>query len=167
MQNVLFEKGPGQKETPWHRDSEFWRFEGIGALTAWIPLQVTPLSMGSLRYAARSHQVPGAERPHPLRATVIRLRYRVNSSALALGDVTLHHYRTLHGAARNHEPRPRRALAIHLIDGDARYRSPRCENELEHATRCGWTQLSDGDPLPDEIAPLIYVTALSARARPF
>lgn len=156
IHDVMLEKEWGQGATPWHRDSDFWSFTGIGALTMWIPLQETPLSMSPLRYAAGSH----LERdPHPLRAVeraLIPVRFRVISSPLACGDVAVHHFKTLHGAARNYAPRPRRALAVHLIDGDARFVSSEGSRHMEHAQRCGWVRLKDGDLFTDEIAPLVF-----------
>jgi ectoine hydroxylase-related dioxygenase (phytanoyl-CoA dioxygenase family) len=155
MQDVMLEKDGEQVQTPWHRDSDFWSFSGIGAITMWIPLQDTSLAMSPLRYASRSH----LERdPRPIRAiqkACILLRFRVTSSALALGDVAVHHFKTLHGAARNSDTRPRRCLAVHLIDADARVRAPRYPAQVEHPVVCGWDRLQDGDRFTDDIAPLV------------
>jgi ectoine hydroxylase-related dioxygenase (phytanoyl-CoA dioxygenase family) len=156
IHDVLLEKGYGQGDTPWHRDSDFWAFDGIGAVTAWIPLQPTSLAMSPLRYASGSHRSRNSRPERRFSRTLVPLRYRVHSSELDAGDVVLHHYRTLHGAGRNRERQPRRALAVHLIDGDARVRLPRCAEQLEHAVRCGWMRLQDGEPFTDEIAPLVY-----------
>lgn len=157
IQDVLFEKNSTQSQTPWHRDSDFWSLTGVGALTLWIPLQNTSLSMSPLRFATGSHR---ATDPRPLRAIQkwgIPLRYRIASSALALGDATVHHYKTLHGAARNKEAgTARRSFAIHLIDGEAFVRSPRFQGQFEHAVACGWDRLRDGDRFTDDIAPLIW-----------
>lgn len=165
IHDVLLEKGWEQIATPWHRDSDFWSFTGTGALTIWIPLQDTPLSMSPLRYASGSHL---AWNPRPLCAVetaFIPIRFRVSSSALALGDVAIHQFKTLHGAAPNHEPRARRALAVHLIDGDARFRSSPKPGHVEHAMRCGWDRLQDGDPFTEDIAPLIYPAPALASPR--
>lgn len=158
MQDVMMEKGGEQLPTPWHRDSDFWSFSGIGALTIWIPLQDTSPAMSPLRYASGSHLAPD---PHPLnRAQIacIPLRFRVTSAPLALGDVAVHHFKTLHGAARNHETRSRRAFGIHLIDADARVRAARYPGQSEHAARCGWDRLADGERFTDDVAPLIALT---------
>lgn len=156
MQDVFLEKGSGCVPTPWHRDSDFWSFSGAGALTVWIPLQDTPLAMSPLRYATGSHLVPD---PRPLRTlemACIPLRFRVASSAMALGDVAVHHYQTLHGAARNADAgAPRRSLGIHFIDADALVRAPRNPGQSEHAVRCDWDGIADGDPFTDDIAPLV------------
>jgi ectoine hydroxylase-related dioxygenase (phytanoyl-CoA dioxygenase family) len=155
VQDVLMEKSGEQVATPWHRDSDFWSFSGVGALTIWIPLQDTAVEMSPLRYADGSHRHAD---PHPLGAlgkAAIPLRYRVTSSAMMLGDVAIHEYRTLHGAAPNVSGLPRRSIAVHLIDADARIRAPRFPGQFEHASRCGWDRCEDGAAFTDEIAPLI------------
>lgn len=162
MEDVMYEKDGEQVQTPWHRDSDFWSFSGIGAITMWIPLQDTSLMMSPLRYASRSHLArdprPLPAIPRPLQAiqkACIPLRFGVTSSALAVGDVAVHHFKTLHGAGRNHEARPRRCLAVHLIDADARVRAPRYPTQVKHSVVCGWDRLEDGDRFTDDIAPLV------------
>jgi ectoine hydroxylase-related dioxygenase (phytanoyl-CoA dioxygenase family) len=154
MQDVVHEI-PDKQHTPWHRDSDFWSFSGAGALTMWIPLQDTPLTMSPLRYATGSHLVTDPRPLRPLQTACIPLRFRVNSSPLRLGDVAVHHFKTLHGAARNHAASPRRALAVHLIDADALVRTARFPRQARHAARCGWDRIQDGGRFTDEVAPLI------------
>jgi ectoine hydroxylase-related dioxygenase (phytanoyl-CoA dioxygenase family) len=156
IQDVLLEKDGEQSDTPWHRDSDFWSFSGIGALTLWIPLQDTSLAMSPLRYATGSHLARDPRPLHAVRKACIPLQYRTTSSALDLGDVAVHHSNILHGAGRNREAgRPRRSYAIHLIDADALVRASRFPGQVEHAAGCGWDRLRDGDRLTDEIAPLV------------
>jgi ectoine hydroxylase-related dioxygenase (phytanoyl-CoA dioxygenase family) len=157
IHDVTINKAPEHKATPWHRDSDFWSFTGIGALTMWVPLQDTPLGMSPLRYASGSH-LEGNQHPliRRVEKALIMMRFDVVSSALALGDVAVHHFKTLHGATRNLERRSRRAFAVHLIDADARFRSSTASGHVTHARQCGWDRLRDGDVFPDEIAPLVY-----------
>jgi ectoine hydroxylase-related dioxygenase (phytanoyl-CoA dioxygenase family) len=158
IHDVMVEKSLGHGGTPWHRDSDFWSFTGIGALTMWIPLQETPLSMSPLRYASGSHLGCNQHPLHPVEQALIPIRFRVSSSPLAVGDVAVHHFKTLHGAGRNHELRPRRALAVHLIDADARFLFSEDSRHIEHARRCGWDRLNDRDTFTDAIAPLVFST---------
>jgi ectoine hydroxylase-related dioxygenase (phytanoyl-CoA dioxygenase family) len=155
MQDVVHEI-PDKQHTPWHRDSDFWSFSGAGALTIWIPLQETPLTMSPLRYATGSHFVLDPRPLGPLQTACIPLRFRVSSSPLRLGDVAVHHFKTLHGAARNYAAgRTRRALSVHLIDADALIRTARFPRQIRHSARCGWDRIQDGGRFTDEIAPLI------------
>jgi ectoine hydroxylase-related dioxygenase (phytanoyl-CoA dioxygenase family) len=158
MQDLLLEKSGDDTLTPWHRDSDFWSFSGAGALTMWIPLQDTPQTMSPLRYATGSHRGADPRPLRPVQRACIPLRFRVASFGLglALGDVAVHHYKTLHGAARNAlGGQPRRAYAVHLIDADALVRAPRNPGQAEHAARCAWDRLADGDRFTQDIAPLI------------
>ena len=155
MQDVMHEI-PDKQHTPWHRDSDFWSFSGAGALTIWIPLQDTPLEMSPLRYATGSHFVTDPRPLRPLQRASIPLRFRVSTAPLRLGDVGVHHFKTLHGADRNHAAgRTRSALSIHLIDADALVRTARFPRQVSHSARCGWDRIQDGGRFTDEVAPLI------------
>jgi ectoine hydroxylase-related dioxygenase (phytanoyl-CoA dioxygenase family) len=156
IHDVELAKGREHRSTPWHRDCDFWSFTGAGALTMWIPLQETPVSMSPLRYASGSHLADDLRPLRRVEKLLIPMRYTVSTEALGIGDVAVHHYETLHGAARNREARVRRAFAVHLFDADARFRSSTQAGHEEHARRCGWDKLRDGEPFDDTIAPLVY-----------
>ena len=49
-------KEPSGGFTPWHADQYYWPLASTHSITAWIPLQATPLEMGPLAFAPRSHQ---------------------------------------------------------------------------------------------------------------
>jgi ectoine hydroxylase-related dioxygenase (phytanoyl-CoA dioxygenase family) len=49
-------KEPGGGITPWHVDQYYWPLSGDLTVTAWIPLQDTPLEMGPLSFAAGSQR---------------------------------------------------------------------------------------------------------------
>ena len=159
IHDVALDKSREHGPTPWHRDSDFWSFAGVGALTMWIPLQDTSLGMSPLRYASRSNHERNRRPLHRLEKPLIPLRFRIATSALNVGDVAVHHYETLHGAPTNREARSRRAFAVHLIDADARFRKSEGSGHIEHARRCGWDKLNDGDLFPNDIAPLVYRTS--------
>ena len=48
---ALFKEGGGGI-TPWHADQYYWPLETDRTVTAWIPLQETPLEMGPLEFSA-------------------------------------------------------------------------------------------------------------------
>ena len=156
IHDVALDKAREHGPTPWHRDSDFWSFAGAGALTMWIPLEEVRLDMGPLRYATGSHLERDLRPLRRLEKPFIPARFRIASSPLDVGDVAVHHYETLHGAARNRGPRTRRAFAIHFIDADATYRDSAADGHVEHARRCGWQHLEDGAAFTDGIAPLVY-----------
>ncbi|KAA3657341.1 MAG: phytanoyl-CoA dioxygenase, partial [Calditrichaeota bacterium] len=47
-------KEPGGGATPWHADQYYWPLASEKCITAWIPLQDTPMEMGPLAFAAKS-----------------------------------------------------------------------------------------------------------------
>ena len=47
-------KEPGGGHTPWHADQYYWPLETDRTVTAWIPLQETPLELGPLEFSAGS-----------------------------------------------------------------------------------------------------------------
>ena len=155
INDVLIGKERNQRATPWHRDSDFWSFRGAGALTFWIPLQDTPLDMAPLRFAVGSHLVPNPRVWYPVVKTFVPLRFPIASPALSIGDITVHHFKTLHGAVRNSHPSARRALVIHLIDADARFLVSRRRGHRAHARRVRWDTLRHGEALPQDLAPLL------------
>ena len=53
---ALFKEGGGGI-TPWHADQYYWPLETDKSITAWIPLQATPLEMGPLEFSASSHRI--------------------------------------------------------------------------------------------------------------
>jgi ectoine hydroxylase-related dioxygenase (phytanoyl-CoA dioxygenase family) len=53
---ALFKEGGGGI-TPWHADQYYWPLETDKTVTAWIPLQETPLELGPLEFSAGSHQI--------------------------------------------------------------------------------------------------------------
>lgn len=50
-------KEAGGGITPWHADQYYWPLSSDKTITAWIPLQPTPLEMGPLEFSAGSHQI--------------------------------------------------------------------------------------------------------------
>ena len=154
IHDVFFKREGAVKGTPWHRDSDFWEFGNGNALTIWIPLQNTPANM-ALQYVPGSHAIPDQRLLRRFEKALVPLRQRVVKFDMALGDVAVHHYRTLHSSSHYNEPLLRRALAIHTIDADARFSKPKNIYQRDHNARCGWDILREGDLFPDKIAPIL------------
>ena len=53
---ALFKEGGGGI-TPWHADQYYWPLQTDKTITAWMPLQATPLELGPLEFSAGSHQI--------------------------------------------------------------------------------------------------------------
>ena len=50
-------KEAGGGITPWHADQYYWPLSSDKTVTAWIPLQETPLELGPLEFSAGSHKI--------------------------------------------------------------------------------------------------------------
>jgi len=50
-------KEAGGGITPWHADQYYWPVSNDHSITAWIPLQATPLEMGPLAFARKTHRM--------------------------------------------------------------------------------------------------------------
>jgi hypothetical protein len=154
IHDVYFEKWQDMKPTPWHRDSDFWPLGGGGALTFWIPLQDTPPEQ-ALQFVSRSHK---SYRISPLRRfekALLPFHKTIARQHLALGDVTVHHYKTLHASAKYRSSRPRRTLVVHFMDAASTLERPTSDLQRGHLALSGWDALKVGDTFTDEIAPRI------------
>jgi ectoine hydroxylase-related dioxygenase (phytanoyl-CoA dioxygenase family) len=87
-------KEPLGGHTPWHCDQYYWPLATDRCITAWIPLQDTPLEMGALEFGVGSHLLPGGrtlEISDDSEAQIKRLMTQhglpVANTPLLLGDV--------------------------------------------------------------------------------
>lgn len=118
----------------WHTDRAYWlTCTSERMLTAWIPLHDCPAELGPLMVVEGSHRwqldhdrlrkfknvdLEAMER----RLAEERGEVRKVSMALEKGQVSFHNSLLLHGSDVNRGDRPRLCLALHLQDGENRYR---------------------------------------------
>lgn len=126
-------KEPGTTvETRWHTDDGYFHVEGEDLATLWVPVDPAPLASGALRFLAGSHLQPTRYRPtlfvtdDAIPGTRGELPPSIQIDGpgvigfdLELGDVTIHHARTLHAASGNSTDLPRRALSVRYCGDDA------------------------------------------------
>jgi hypothetical protein len=129
----IFLKEAGGGETPWHQDQSVAPMDSPPFLTIWIPLQHTTRNMGSMRFVPGSHR-GGLRGPVDIsedsQAHFQQLIHDESlpvwrAPTLALGDVTVHHGMTIHGADPNRSPHDRLAVALHCFADGARIVAPR------------------------------------------
>ena len=78
------------------------------------------------------------------------------------GDLTVHHCRTLHGAAGNASPTMRRrALSVRYCGDDARYRIRRGVPRKPHHA-----EVADGDVLDHPDCPVVWRAAVRSPSAP-
>jgi ectoine hydroxylase-related dioxygenase (phytanoyl-CoA dioxygenase family) len=130
--SVLIKEAGSTVETRWHTDDGYFHVEGEQLATVWLPVDPAPLDAGALRFVRGSHRGHERFRPtlfvtdDPIPGTAGEQPPHVDSGDprvfgfdLAVGDLTVHHARTLHAAGPNRTDQPRRALSIRYCGDDA------------------------------------------------
>jgi ectoine hydroxylase-related dioxygenase (phytanoyl-CoA dioxygenase family) len=144
FQATLIYKPPASDETtnlvPWHADRHYWQTcTSERMLTAFIPLHDCTVEMGTITMVDGSHrwqEIPGddstrhfAERDRReldaiLRETASHNGTEVSTVPMVIpkGHMSFHHCRTYHGSGHNRSGQPRRAISLHLQDGENQWR---------------------------------------------
>jgi ectoine hydroxylase-related dioxygenase (phytanoyl-CoA dioxygenase family) len=124
-------KEPGGGITPWHADQYYWPLDADRAITAWIPLQDTPIELGPLEFADGSHRFSygrdlpiGDESERELQAALGAQGFRTDSSSYQVGDISYHLGWVFHHAGPNRSHTPRRVMTIIYVDADIRVAEP-------------------------------------------
>jgi ectoine hydroxylase-related dioxygenase (phytanoyl-CoA dioxygenase family) len=130
-------KEPGGGITPWHADQYYWPLETDKTITAWIPLQKTPLEMGPLEFSAGSHQiVEGRELEIGDESEQqIQQRLRVTDfphiiEPFEAGEISFHSGWIFHRAGANKSNEMRKVMTIIYMDKEMRLKKPENDNQL-------------------------------------
>ncbi len=130
-------KEAGGGITPWHADQYYWPLETDKTVTAWMPLQATPMDMGPLEFSAGSHVVvDGRELSIGDESEqIIEKRLRVTdfprvSEPFDLGEVSFHSGWVFHRAGANRSGHMRKVMTIIYMDADMRLKQPENENQI-------------------------------------
>jgi hypothetical protein len=144
FQSTLIYKPPNPDEptnhVPWHMDRHYWQTcTSERMLTAFIPFHDCTEEMGTITMVDGSNrweEIPGddstrhfARRDRSELEVLLKENARHNGAEVVkvpmiipAGHVSFHHCRTYHGSGQNLSDRPRRAISLHLQDGDNHYR---------------------------------------------
>lgn len=145
FQSTLIYKPPRPNEpsnlVPWHFDSHYWATCTSGnMLTAFIPFHNCDEPMGTITMVDGSHtwkEFGGddttvrhfAERDRGDLDRLLERNADYNNAELRKipmlierGRMSFHHCRIYHGSGPNRSGQPRRAISLHLQDGDNRHR---------------------------------------------
>ncbi|MFW6598085.1 phytanoyl-CoA dioxygenase family protein [Propionibacteriaceae bacterium Y2011] len=155
-------KEPSGGLTPWHADQYYWPFTTDRCITAWIPLQDTPVELGPLSFAAGSHQVDlgrtlpiSDESEAQIAEQLVERGYVVEESPYALGDVSFHLGWTFHHAGANLSDQPRRVMTIIYVDADMIIAEPANDNQV--ADLATWLPgCRPGDVVASPLNPVLY-----------
>ncbi|MFN2449413.1 MAG: phytanoyl-CoA dioxygenase family protein, partial [Candidatus Baltobacteraceae bacterium] len=118
-------KEPGGGITPWHADQFYWPLSSDRTITAWVPLQATPLRMGPLAFARGSHRLTagrdleiGDESERRLRAALASGEYEDVTEPYDAGEVSFHSGWTFHHTGANRSDDARAVMTvIYMADG--------------------------------------------------
>ena len=143
-QSTLIYKPPRPEEptnhVPWHMDRHYWQTcTSERMLTAFVPFHDCGVEMGTITMVDGSHrwqEIPGddstrhfaqrdrSELEQLLDATARHNGAEVTAVPMVIprGHMSFHSCRTYHGSGPNVSARPRRAISLHLQDGENRWR---------------------------------------------
>ena len=155
-------KEPGGGYTPWHADQYYWPLDSDKTITAWMPLQATPLEMGPLEFCAGSHEiVEGRELAISDESElVIEKRLRVTDyphvvEAFDAGEISFHSGWVFHRAGPNATDTMRKVMTIIYMDRDMRLANPENENQInEWNTWC--PEATIGEIIDTPLNPELY-----------
>ncbi|OJJ16130.1 phytanoyl-CoA dioxygenase [marine bacterium AO1-C] len=129
-------KEAGGGITPWHADQYYWPLASDKTITAWIPLQATPLEMGPLEFSAGSHEiVEGRELEISSKSEeLIQQRLQVTDFAHIIepfdaGEISFHSGWVFHRAGANTTSQERKVMTIIYMDKDMVLKEPENENQ--------------------------------------
>ena len=132
---ALFKEGGGGI-TPWHADQYYWPLSTDKTVTAWIPLQATPLEMGPLEFSAASHAiVEGRELEIGDESEVlIQKRLRITDfehviEPFDVGEISFHSGWIFHRAGENKTQVMRKVMTIIFMDRDMVLKDPDNKNQ--------------------------------------
>jgi len=157
-------KEAGGGITPWHADQYYWPLSTSKTITAWIPLQATPLEMGPLEFSAGSQQVlKGRELSiSDTSENVIEINLRVNNfthiiQAFDLGEVSFHSGWIFHRAGANTTQEIRKVMTVIYMDKNITLKAPENEGQQnDWETWCPGVPI--GSVVNSPINPVLYET---------
>lgn len=162
-------KEAGGGFTPWHVDQQYWPMSTGQCLTAWIPLQATPLEMGPLQFGKGSH-VKNLGRDLAISDESERLiREMVKREGLVevyepyeRGDVSFHYGWTLHRAGPNTTQTPRKVMTIIYMADDMRMSDPKPGQVADAERWCPGVQ--PGEVIASPLNPVLWAKEHAATA---
>ncbi|HWG63480.1 MAG TPA: phytanoyl-CoA dioxygenase family protein [Streptosporangiaceae bacterium] len=144
FQSTLIYKPPLDGEAtnivPWHADRHYWQTcTSDSMLTAFIPFHDCGVEMGTITMIDGSHrwkEVDGddstrhfAQRDRGELETILAQTAALNGTEVTpipmiipRGHMSFHHCRIYHGSGHNRSGVPRRALSLHMQNGENRWR---------------------------------------------
>jgi ectoine hydroxylase-related dioxygenase (phytanoyl-CoA dioxygenase family) len=158
---ALFKEGGGGI-TPWHADQYYWPLETDKTVTAWIPLQATPLALGPLEFSAGSHQIVegrdleiGDESESVIQKKLKVTNFQHVIEAFDLGEVSFHSGWVFHRAGANTTSDMRKVMTVIYMDKDMVLKNPENKNQVnDWNTWCPGAII--GEVIDTPLNPILY-----------
>jgi len=158
---ALFKEGGGGI-TPWHADQYYWPLETDKTVTAWIPLQETPLEMGPLEFSAGSHIIVegrdleiGDESEKVMQEKLRVTDFDHVIEPFDLGEVSFHSGWVFHRAGANTTDEMRKVMTVIYMDRDMILKEPENKNQLnDWKTWCPGATV--GEIIITPLNPVLY-----------
>lgn len=130
-------KEAGGGITPWHADQYYWPLHSDNTITAWIPLQETPLEMGPLEFSAGSHVIQegrdlsiGDESEQAIGQRLRVTDFEHVIEAFDLGEVSFHSGWVFHRAGANKTQHMRKVMTVIYMEEDMKLKAPENPGQL-------------------------------------
>lgn len=155
-------KEAGGGITPWHADQHYWPLESDKTITAWIPLQETPLNMGPLEFSSGSHKIldgrelsisDDSEEQIQKRLKVTDFDHVIE--AFDIGEISFHSGWVFHRAGANQTNETRKVMTIIYMDKDMKLKKPSNDGQQnDWETWCPGVEI--GEVINSPINPVLY-----------
>ena len=166
-EHVLVKEASTDVPTPWHQDAPYYCVTGPKTVSLWVPLDTIERDT-TLEFVSGSHLWGKHFRPQRFDGSALneddgleeipdinqtRDEYEILGWAVEPGDAIAFDYRTIHGAAGNHQPhRQRRAFSLRLVGDGARFVR---RDGLVSSPPFPNLTLKSGDPLTGDTFPFL------------
>jgi ectoine hydroxylase-related dioxygenase (phytanoyl-CoA dioxygenase family) len=155
-------KEAGGGITPWHADQYYWPLETDKTVTAWIPLQATPLEMGPLEFSAGSQAIIsgrelaiGDESEKEIKEKLRVTDFQHVIEPFDAGEISFHSGWVFHRAGANTTQETRKVMTIIYMDRDMKLKDPENDNQRhDWNTWCPGAQV--GEVIDSPINPILY-----------
>ena len=139
-------KESGGGITPWHTDQYYWSLSSSKTITAWIPLQVTPIEISHLEFSAGSQKaLTGRElsisdnSERVIRKNLIINDFSHIKAGFDLGEISFNSGWIFHRARANKTDQQPKVITIIYMDKDMTLKSSENEGQQKN-----WETLCPG-----------------------
>ncbi|MGH7959559.1 MAG: phytanoyl-CoA dioxygenase family protein [Opitutaceae bacterium] len=155
-------KEPAGGITPWHADQYYWPVSSDRTVTAWIPLQATPLEMGPLVFARRTHRMAfgrdleiSDDSETQIQKSLQEAQADIDETPFDLSEVSFHLGWTFHRAGANRSAVPREVMTVIYVDEYIRLVEPKTKGQRnDREILC--PTIAVGEVLDGPLTPVIW-----------